>query len=35
MIVEKMAVEQTEPGRYSLDELIDLVEQRRLKLYDS
>ena len=33
-IVETMAVEQTGPGLYSLDELIDLVEQRRLKIYD-
>jgi hypothetical protein len=30
-----MAAEQTEPGRYTLEELIDLIEQRRLKLYHS
>jgi 2-dehydropantoate 2-reductase len=34
-IVETMAAEYTAPGRYSLDELANLVEQRRLKLYDS
>jgi 2-dehydropantoate 2-reductase len=33
-IVETMAAERIEPGLYLLDELIDLVEQRRLKLYD-
>jgi 2-dehydropantoate 2-reductase len=34
-IVEMMAAEMTEPGRYTLEELIDLIEQRRLKLYHS
>jgi 2-dehydropantoate 2-reductase len=34
-IIETMAAEQTEPGRYTLEELIDLIEQRRLKLYHS
>src|SRR5262249_28411349 len=33
-IVEKMAAERIEPGLYTLEELIDLVEQRRLKFYD-
>jgi 2-dehydropantoate 2-reductase len=33
-IVETMAGEGIAPGLYSLDELIELVEQRRLKLYD-
>ncbi len=33
-IVETMAVEHVEPGLYTLDELTDLVEQRRLKIYD-
>lgn len=33
-VVETMAAERIEPGLYTLDELIDLVEQRRLKLYD-
>jgi 2-dehydropantoate 2-reductase len=33
-IVESMAAEGIEPGMYSLDELTDLVEQRRLKIYD-
>ena len=32
-VVENMAVEQAPPGRYTLDELMDLVEQRRLMLY--
>src|SRR5262245_60110601 len=32
-IVETMAAEGIEPGLHTLDELIDLVEQRRLKLY--
>lgn len=33
-IVEKMAAERIHPGLYTLDELLDLVEQKRLKLYD-
>jgi 2-dehydropantoate 2-reductase len=33
-IIETMAAERIEPGLYSLDELTDLVEQRRLKIYD-
>ncbi|MGH9845314.1 MAG: ketopantoate reductase family protein [Blastocatellia bacterium] len=33
-IVETMAAERVEPGLYTLDELTDLVEQRRLKIYD-
>ncbi len=33
-IVETMAGDGIAPGLYSLDELIELVEQRRLKLYD-
>lgn len=32
-VVEEMAAEKTEPGRYSIDELAALVEQRRLKIY--
>jgi 2-dehydropantoate 2-reductase len=34
-IVESMAAEGAPPGRYTLEELADLVEQRRLKMYDS
>jgi 2-dehydropantoate 2-reductase len=34
-IVETMALEGIEPGRYTIEELVDLVEQRRLKLYHS
>ncbi len=34
-VVETMAVERVEPGRHTLEELADLVEQRRLKLYHS
>ncbi|MCI0336015.1 MAG: 2-dehydropantoate 2-reductase [Acidobacteria bacterium] len=34
-IVETMAAESAGPGRYTLEELLDLVEQRRLKLYHS
>ncbi|MBI1761158.1 MAG: ketopantoate reductase family protein [Acidobacteria bacterium] len=34
-IVETMAVEQLEPGKHSLDELVGLVEQRRLMIYHS
>lgn len=34
-IVETMAAEGAGPGRYTLEELVDLVEQRRLKLYHS
>lgn len=34
-IVETMAVEGTDPGLYSLEELIHQVEQRRLMLYHS
>jgi 2-dehydropantoate 2-reductase len=33
-IVEKMAAEGAHPGLYTLDELLDLVEHKRLKLYD-
>lgn len=33
-IVETMAAESTEPGLYTIEELGDLVEQRRLKFYD-
>jgi 2-dehydropantoate 2-reductase len=33
--VESMALESVKPGRYSLEELADLVEQRRLMLYHS
>lgn len=32
-IAETMAAENTEPGRYSIEELADLVEQRRLNFY--
>ncbi len=34
-IVETMAVEGTEPGLYTIEELIDQVEQRRLMIYHS
>lgn len=34
-IVETMAAEQLQPGKHQLDELIALVEQRRLQLYHS
>jgi 2-dehydropantoate 2-reductase len=34
-LVEKMAAEGAEPGLYTIEELADLVEQRRLKLYDN
>jgi 2-dehydropantoate 2-reductase len=34
-IVETMAAEKSPPGRYTLEELADMVEQRRLKLYHS
>ncbi|MGE0132261.1 MAG: ketopantoate reductase family protein [Blastocatellales bacterium] len=33
-IVETMAAEGTEPGLHTIEELANLVEQRRLKLYD-
>lgn len=33
-IVETMAAERTEPGKYSIEELAHLVEQKRLKLYE-
>ncbi len=33
-IVENMAAEGAEPGRYSIEELTELVEQKRLKLYE-
>ena len=33
-IVESMAAEKAEPGRYTLDELIHQIEQRRMKLYN-
>jgi 2-dehydropantoate 2-reductase len=32
-VVEEMAAEKIEPGRYTIEELADLVEQRRLKIY--
>jgi 2-dehydropantoate 2-reductase len=32
-ITEAMAAEQAEPGRYTIEELADQVEQRKLKLY--
>jgi 2-dehydropantoate 2-reductase len=32
-LVETMAAEGADPGRYTIDELIDLVEQKRLMLY--
>jgi 2-dehydropantoate 2-reductase len=34
-VVETMAIEGAEPGLYSLEELIEQVEQQRLKLYHS
>jgi len=34
-IIEAMAAEKAEPGRYTIEELADLVEQRRLRLYHS
>jgi 2-dehydropantoate 2-reductase len=34
-IVETMAAEYAEPGRYTIEELADQVEQRKLKLYHS
>lgn len=34
-IVETMAAEGTEPGLYSIEELMDQVEQRRLMIYNS
>lgn len=33
-IVERMAAEGAEPGLYTIEELADLVEQRRRKIYD-
>jgi 2-dehydropantoate 2-reductase len=33
-IVETMAVEGAMPGRHTIEEMVDLVEQKRLKLYD-
>jgi ketopantoate reductase len=33
-IVEMMAAERAEPGLHTIEELADLVEQRRRKLYD-
>jgi 2-dehydropantoate 2-reductase len=32
-VVEEMAAEKIEPGRHRIEELADLVEQRRLKIY--
>lgn len=34
-IVETMAAEGTEPGLYTIEELVDQVEQRRLMIYNS
>jgi 2-dehydropantoate 2-reductase len=34
-IVESMAAEREEPGRFTIEELVDQVEQRKLKLYHS
>ena len=34
-IVETMAIEGTEPGLYTIEELMDQVEQRRLMIYSS
>jgi 2-dehydropantoate 2-reductase len=34
-IVEEMAIEYAEPGRYTIQELADLVEERKSKLYHS
>ncbi|QQS45987.1 MAG: 2-dehydropantoate 2-reductase [Acidobacteriota bacterium] len=34
-IVETMAAELAEPGKYMIEELADLVEQKRLKLYEA
>jgi 2-dehydropantoate 2-reductase len=34
-LVETMAMEGTDPGLYTLEELMDQVEQQRLKLYHS
>jgi ketopantoate reductase len=34
-IVETMAAEYAGPGRYTLAELAEMVEQKRLKLYDN
>lgn len=33
-IIEAMAAEKADPGRYTLEELIQQVEQRRMKLYN-
>jgi 2-dehydropantoate 2-reductase len=34
-IIEAMAAEQAEPGRYTIEELADQVEERKLRLYHS
>jgi 2-dehydropantoate 2-reductase len=34
-IVEKMAAEGDEPGKYTLEELIGMIEEQRLSLYES
>jgi 2-dehydropantoate 2-reductase len=33
-VVETMAAEGTEPGLYTIEELMDQVEQRRLMIYN-